>query len=90
MKTIWKFTLRVADSQALLMPLGARVLSVQTQFDRPQLWVLLDDTETTHENRTFAICGTGHPAPADTSRFIGTFQLKEGALVFHVFETTPQ
>lgn len=41
-KTIWKFELETTGNQTLKMPIGAEILSVQTQFDKPCLWALVE------------------------------------------------
>lgn len=33
----------------------------------------------------FRLAGTGHPIAEADLRYVGTFQLADGALVFHVF-----
>lgn len=82
---IWKWTLVTTDLQALQMPAGAKILSVQTQGENAQLWALCDDT-TAKEVRHFAIYGTGNPMPDEPGIYVGTYQLMGGQLVFHVFE----
>ena len=84
---IWKFTLQVTDHQQVLMPRGAQVLSVQTQHNMPQVWALVDERAPL-EPRGFATYGTGNPMPEQVyfGRFVGTYQIDSGSLVFHVFE----
>lgn len=84
---IFKYELGVTDEQGFYLPVGAKVLSVQTQNGIPCMWVLVDETAPT-EHRTFLTVGTGQPAPDDLGRrpYCGTYQLHGGALVFHVFE----
>lgn len=83
---IWKWSLKVTDRQHLQLPAGAKVLTVQTQFGRPQLWALVDQ-RAEPEPRTFATYGTGNPMPdGDPGAYVGTYQIDDGALVFHVFE----
>jgi hypothetical protein len=85
-KTIWKYTLLVEDEQTLEMPEGARLLTVQIQHGRQQLWALVDDAEKL-VSRAIATRGTGHPADGlDECDYLGTYQLSDGALVFHVFD----
>jgi hypothetical protein len=89
-ETIWKYTLDVVDVQTIKIPKGAEILTVQMQDSFPCLWVLVDPTAHL-ESRIFEIFGTGNPITSDmgTSRkYIATFQLNEGRLVFHVFENT--
>lgn len=87
MKTIWKWTLAVADIQSVPLPAGADVLGVQMQGGYPQLWALCDP-KAEPQSREIAIYGTGHQLPHDPGRYISTFQMASGALVFHAFEVT--
>ena len=91
MKTIWKYELRAAGEQCHIVPPGAKSLSVQVQKGVPCVWMLVDpDAATDPRNtRRFFIFGTGHPIPdSEDLSFIGTFQLDDGDLVFHLFEET--
>ncbi len=83
---IWKFPLELTDRQELLMPAGAKILDIQVQRGVPQLWALCNpDAE--KEMRTIVIYGTGHLVPDEYGKYIATFQVSNGALVFHAFET---
>lgn len=84
MKRIFKYALAVEDQQSIVMPSGAEILTVQMQGGEPQVWALVDDTNDKHQ-RTFLIFGTGHPVIDNPGNYVGTFQLRNGALVFHVF-----
>ena len=86
--TIWKFEIQVTDRQTVSMPAGSRVLCVQTQNGLPHVWALAD-RDRPYEERAFLLVGTGHPIDADPGRYVGTFQMRNGALVFHLFEATP-
>lgn len=84
---VWKWPLQITDRQALMMPAGAVVLTVQMQGHQPQLWALVDETQDTPKQpRAFAIYGTGNPMPNDPGRYIATFQTHGGDLVWHAFE----
>lgn len=87
MSAIWKFPLPVLDDFSLLLPRGARVLTVQAQADRPCLWALVDPAAEPTP-RQFRMWGTGHEHAEEPGTYLGTFQLGGGALVFHVFEVT--
>lgn len=99
MKTIWKFPLEVTDVQSVAMPQGAQVLTAQLQGPSYEaratdsslcLWALVDP-DAPKTVRLLHIFGTGHPVyNADSLRYISTFQLDGGALVFHVFEQVSQ
>jgi hypothetical protein len=90
-KTIYKYELAVTDEQVVDLPLGGEVLSLQVQHGKPCLWVYVDPSQPSRPCRIITK-GTGHPADdvADTT-FLGTYQLRDGALVFHAFITeTPK
>ena len=87
MKSVWKFPLRVANSQCLQIPAGAKILSVQAQGETVCLWALCD-TDALPEPRYIAIHGTGHEVYDGLLEYISTFQMHGGALVFHAFEHT--
>ena len=87
MQAIWKFPMQCADKQILALPKGAKVLCVQTQNDTPYMWVVNPSVGVAAtEERTFAIYGTGHQHESIGGEYVGTFQLRSGLLVFHVFE----
>jgi hypothetical protein len=83
---IWKWTLEVTDEQSLSMPYGAEILCIQSQRGFPQLWALVDENAPVVE-RTFETYGTGNLMPDNYSgKYIGTYQIHNEELVFHVFE----
>lgn len=84
METIWKYELEVVGSQEIKLPTGFEVLSVQVQNGIPCLWVRVDALRPTHKTEII-IHGTGHPVPDTTGKYLGTFQMNGGALVWHVF-----
>lgn len=87
MKRVYKYPLDIQDEVVVMMPKGARVLSVQVQNGRPCLWAAVDPNELTLGERWFRIAGTGHPIQDDVvDGFIGTIQMCEGSIVYHVFE----
>jgi hypothetical protein len=85
-KTIWKFPIQVQDQVIVDMPHGAALMCVQVQNGVPCLWALVDPDQPLKARR-FRVYGTGHPLDPDGVEFyVGTFQISEGSLVFHVFE----
>jgi hypothetical protein len=88
LKTIWKYELQAQEREILLMPIGAQILSVQTQRNTPCIWALVDPS-VQKESRVFRIVGTGHdvPWPVDRSLHRGTVQV--GPFVWHIFEENP-
>ena len=87
MKTIYKYLLKVEDYQMIIMPRSAQILTVQAQREKPCIWALIE-TDNEPEERYFRMAGTGHSisSKAKLLRFVGTFQIMNGDLVFHVFE----
>jgi hypothetical protein len=86
--TVWKFPLQVTDHQKVEMPRGASILYIAAQFEQPCIWALCNTTAP-KVWRTFATVGTGHPAPElNEGRHVGSYMLRNGNLVFHVFEPT--
>lgn len=85
-KTIWKYPLSVGDLTDVEMPHDSKILCVQKQFTRPCIWVELNP-EADVVKRSFRIFGTGHLIPDDEQlQYIGTFQVADGNLVFHLYE----
>lgn len=86
--TIWKFPIEVTDSQEILMPGGTQILHVGVQRGIPCLWALVRLPEDANKVvREIVTIGTGHPIDdASRLKYIGTYQLMEGGLVFHIFE----
>jgi hypothetical protein len=83
MKTIWKYKLDLTDVQEVIMPKGAKVLSVQIKDGVPCLWAL-GETESDKEPRRFAIVGTGNRCWCSDWEYVGTFQ--DDPFVWHVFQ----
>jgi hypothetical protein len=86
MKTIWKYDLTpIANRFELLMPVGAIILTLQLQDEKPVLWALVD-SEAKKERREFRLLMTGQPFELQGNyRYIGTYQFQY-ELVFHIFE----
>ncbi len=80
---VWKFG--IVDPEApVAMPNGAQVLSVGVQRERVCIWALVNPNEPATLRR-FVIVPTGEQVPGH-GRFLGTVMLRDGALVFHVWE----
>lgn len=86
-ETIWKYKIEPTDFIELPIPTTAEILSVQMQNGDPCLWVKLDPSHVITKPRKFRLYGTGHEIKeGEKHKFIGTFQIMEGRLVFHLFE----
>jgi len=64
--------------------MSASLLTVAVQDGAPCIWALVDPAQPSRERR-IRIYGTGHSIN-EPGRYIGTFQLLGGTLVFHVFD----
>jgi hypothetical protein len=88
-KTVYKYKLQsLGDYYTLELPVGAQILKFATQYNIPALWALVDP-EAALVKRRFRVAGTGHKissAEVDRLTYIGTCQLREGTLVWHLFE----
>lgn len=84
-KKIWKWNIDVVDRQELMIPAGAKILTVQPQSGGYSLWALCNE-KMPKQPRQIAIYGTGIPMPSDPGEYIATFQMYGGNLVFHAFE----
>lgn len=82
---IWKFILEVRDEIRVSMPVGAHILTVQTQGNSPCIWAICNPTAE-REWRHFRIYGTGHDMLNNPGTYVGTFQLHGGRAVFHLFD----
>lgn len=84
MKTIWKRELEIADQQFIDMPDESEILCVQIQQEIPCIWFRCDpDNELVRV--TINTYGTGHTVESAKDDYVGTYQLHDGNLVFHVF-----
>ena len=87
MKTIYKYDLQVGAGEfTTLLPKDAEILSVQTQYGNPKLWVIVDPDTGLHEERRIVVIGTGWGVPDGMGRseYVGTYQTEDG-FVWHVF-----
>jgi hypothetical protein len=89
MKTIWKYELKIADTETVIMPKGASILCVQIQYVTPCVWALVDPEEEEGEEHHFEMFGTGFNIREKAGikrKYIGTIQIPNTGLVFHLFE----
>lgn len=91
-KTIYKYPLEVKGEQRVFLPIGSEILTIQAQFGEPYLpylWALVDPNTKVKECKVIEIFDTGRPIIYDmgiSRKYISTFQMKGGNLVFHAFE----
>lgn len=84
MKSVYKYPLKVADSQDVNMPLCAEILCAQMQRDDLCLWAVVDSRAAIGQRR-INIVGTGHLYDEGlTGEYVSTVQA--GPFVWHVFD----
>lgn len=82
--TIWKYPLKLIETQEILLPLGPKFLCVQVQNGIPTIWVMVN-SKAELIGQGFRIIGTGWQLTEEPSgRYLGTFQLD--GFVWHLFE----
>ena len=85
MRQIWKFPVDFGKFTIKSPPI-CKYLDVQIQKDKPYLWVMVD-INGDFEEYNFVVYGTGHSIPDAISiqKHIGTFQMGDGNLIWHLF-----
>ena len=82
--TIWKFPLKAEETQAIEMPVGARILSAGMD---PQgtlcVWAEVEPFKDLTEFRKVWVIGTGHTLGPDNPRFLGSVLM--GPFIWHVY-----
>ena len=84
MRKVYKYDIPMEDEFTLDLPTGSQILTAQSQFNQPKLWVLVDPDKPKKPAK-FRLAGTGHPIDDRVGQYICSFQLHGGALVFHLF-----
>jgi hypothetical protein len=89
---VWKYELPMANEFTLELPAQYRILSVQPQFGKYQMWVL---NNAFSEKRPVLFCmvGTGQelPEPPTASYFdhLATIKQHDDMIVLHLFRVSP-
>lgn len=87
LKVIYKYQLAVVSEQQIVMPLGAKILSVQAQRDTMCIWAMINPREEETQERTFFVEGTGQEFDLLPNMvFIGICQVSQ--FVWHIWEAT--
>jgi hypothetical protein len=89
MKKIYKYELPAAHGGYLILslPANAEIISTGMQDDKLMLWALVNP-ENDLETRSFSLYHTGDDINfiAGKNRFIGTYSLRNGKYILHLFE----
>ena len=82
---VWKFHLSVITNQTIRIPIGADLLGVQVQDNRPVLYALVDQTADNIDVE-FVTLGTGHLYDHNPPMtYVGTYIINDGSFAGHVF-----
>lgn len=81
---VYKYQITNKKRQDIELPEGAQILSLQLQKGIPTIWALVDPEAVTYTRRFFVVA-TGEEI-GDHLEYVGTFQVPESELVFHIFK----
>lgn len=82
---VWKYELPLANEFTVQLPAAYRVLSVQPQHGRYQMWVL-NDVLSEPRPVTFLLVGTGQELPKlPDGQYVETIKQYDDAIVLHLF-----
>ncbi len=93
MITIWKYEIPIEEHFSIDVQKHSIFLSVQCQKGVPTIWCLVN-TDREVVKREFRLYGTGHDLIEKNHdaikniywEFVGTFQMFDGDLVYHLFK----
>jgi hypothetical protein len=86
MRKVFKYTVPLNEEFSLDIPWGAKILTVQALDGEPFVWALVDP-DARARAVPFRLANTGEAInEAHELRYVGTFQLRDGGLVYHLFE----
>lgn len=85
---IYKYTVK-EPVQTIEMPLGASIVTTETQDGNPTFWAWVDTNQKETVKRKFCAIPTGVPFNPSSVDYIGTcHDVAYQGLVFHLFEIT--
>lgn len=85
-ETVYRYPLETKNEQVVLLPTGARILTVQQQNNNIFLYALVNPTYQNDQAFTIRIYGTVQEiSDSDELEYINTVLLYGGRLVVHVF-----
>lgn len=88
MLTVYKYPCLHSEMFNIEMPVGAKILTVQHQKEKPVMWALVNPDEINKTMRSFLWIHTGEPVALDYDEliYVDTLQSLGGNLIFHLFE----
>lgn len=86
MRTIYKQDLSLTDDQYIEVPVGAKLLHIDIQNQKPCIWYECESKNVLKKLRILCF-GTGREIPyTNNLRYIGTVLVASGNGVFHFYE----
>ncbi len=86
MRTIYKYEIALGDGVIISTHRVVHWLFAALQDGHPMVWAVVE-TDSGIAPRTIHVRGTGHPMTGDEGEYIGTIQMADGILVFHIFSS---
>lgn len=84
--TIWKYELRLTGNEwDLGLPVGYKILTIQNQVGKIQLWALVDPNEKQMVRVKIKCFGTGEGDILPNFKYLSTLQFMNGSLMLHFF-----
>ena len=87
-ESVWKYPLDITDEQSIVLPYGARFLSVMEQNNLPTIYACVNPLAGIKEVWHISMRGTGHDIGREmleTSEFLGTIGTHGGELMWHLW-----
>ncbi|TPG68647.1 hypothetical protein EEL31_09010 [Brevibacillus laterosporus] len=86
MKTIWKYTLNIADTQTLEFPVGSEILSAVEQDGKIVMYALVNPNQDEKMIIRVRVYGTGHEVNDEIQsyKFLNSVKFSD-TLIMHVF-----
>lgn len=82
---IWKYTLALKTHQEIILPIGFEILSVQNQHELACIWVRVNDNPSVHQQSVFFTTYSTGDTVDVLKQYVGTYQIKHGQEVYHVY-----
>lgn len=88
MKTIYKYSIPLAERPLIELPIHATILHIAEQHPGElYLWALVDTNQMRDtELKQLVLVGTGHEVPDEPIKHLQTCVTLNGAFVWHIFE----
>lgn len=90
-RAVWKFPFQPGETmQVAPTPTGSTPRFFAFQYERPTIWVEVEQSAPGVEAWTFVIVGTGHELPPGPWQYVGSTIVAGGDFVFHAYARLEQ